>query len=181
MAAMKWMLAICLALAAAGGDSAGLRENPAYRAWAGFKAGTIVVTSTVTMQGNAKQADVETLSRLIEVNPDKLVIENSGSMEAGDSRMKLPAEREEIPAKAAAGELPAGRVLEEAEESIEVGGKTLRVYRTRRVEDRGGVSTETTVWRSDEIPGGVVREVIVVRGKQPTVTRTELLRWETAR
>ena len=178
---MRLLMAIWFVLALAGGDSAELRENPAYQAWAGFKPGTTVVVSTVTMQGEAKQADVETLSRLVEVHPDKIVIENTGSMEAGDSRVKLPTEREEIPAKIAAGKLPAGKIVEEAEESIEVGGRTLRVYRTRRVEDRGTVGTETTRWSSNQVPGGIAREVIVVRGKQMTVTRTELLRWETAR
>lgn len=177
---MNWLIAICLALTVAGCASADLRENPAYRAWAGFKPGTTVVVSTVTMQGEAKQADVETASRLVEVHPDKLVIENTGSMEAGDSRMKLPTEREDIPAKIAAGKLPAGRVVEEAEESVEIGGRSLRVYRTRRVEEHGGVCTETTRWISSQIPGGIVREVIAIRGKQTTVTRTELLRWQTA-
>ncbi|MFI5380224.1 MAG: hypothetical protein ACHRHE_13075 [Tepidisphaerales bacterium] len=176
---MKWMIAICLALAAAGGDPPDLRDNPAYRAWAGFKPGATVVLSTVTMQGAAKQADVETIVRLIEVTSDKVVVENSGSMEAGDSRMKLPAERQEIPAKIPAGKLPSGRVVEEAEETIEVTGKPLAVYRTRRVEDQGPIHTETTTWTSSRVPGGVVREIMVVQGKQKTVTRMELLRWDT--
>ena len=72
-------------------------------------------------------------------------------------------------------------MVEEAEESIEVGGKSVRVYRTRRVEERGGVSTETTRWSSAQIPGGIAREVMAVKGKQATVTRIEVLRWEAAR
>ena len=178
---MRWMLAIWLAWALAGGDSADLRENPAYRGWAGFKPGSTVVVSTVTMRGEVKQADVETTSRLVEVLPDKVVIETSGSMEAGDSRMPLPTEREEIPAKIAPDKLPSGKVVEETDESIEVGDRTLRVYRTRRIEERGSVHTETTRWNSGQIPGGMAREIIVVRAKQGTVTRTELMRWETAR
>jgi hypothetical protein len=176
---MSFLLAMALALAAAGGDSPELRENPAYRAWAAFKPGASVVLSTVTMQGATKQADVETVVRLIEVRSDKVVVENSGSMEAGDSRMKLPAERQEIPAKIAPDKLPRGRVVEEAEETIEVGGKSLRVYRTTRVEEQGTVRTETTTWTSNQLPGGVARETVVVQGKQKTVTRTELLRWDT--
>ncbi|MGA2497427.1 MAG: hypothetical protein ABSH20_06780 [Tepidisphaeraceae bacterium] len=177
---MRWVIAMGFALAVAGGDSAELRENPAYRAWASFKPGTTVVSSTVTTQGEARQADVETTSRLLEVHADRVVIENSGSMEAGDSRVKLPSEREEIPAKIAAGKLPPGRVAEEAGESIEIGGRSLRVHRTRWVQEQGAASTETTRWSSDQLPGGIAREVVVVRGKQTTVTRTDLLRWEPA-
>ncbi len=174
---MRWTISLLVLLPAIG-SFADPQDNPAYRAWARFQPGAMAVMSTVTMQGDAKQADVETTSRLIEVHPDKVIVEHTGSMEAGDSRVKLPTERQEIAAKAPAAKPPPGKPVEKVEETIEVGGRKLRAYRTHHVDRRGAVLCETTLWNSDEVPGGIVREMAVIRGAQVITTRTELLRWE---
>jgi hypothetical protein len=176
---IRLLVAIVASLLAAGPE---LCDNPAYRAWAAFKPGSSVTCSTITTQGGSKLSDVQTTLQLVQVREDRIVLESSGSMEAGDSRMQLPAQQEQIPARLAAEPVQDGRITDERDETLAIGDQKLPTHRTRRVSEAGGIRTETTTWASDAIPGGVVRQqILVVTGKERTITTVEVLRFEAKR
>jgi hypothetical protein len=153
--------------------------NPDYVAWAGFKPGSSVTTSTITTQGGPKLSDVENTAKLLEVSREKVILECSGSMEAGDSRLRLPADKQDVLATVSAV-ADDGKVVDTADETIEVAGKKFATRRVRRLKQAGSIRTETTTWTSASIPGGIARQKIVVMGKDTTETTVEVLRYEIA-
>src|SRR6187455_2843699 len=99
------------------------KVNPRYEFWAECKVGSWVKVKMVLKAG---QMDVETTltTTLLEVTPEKAVVETLSTSKFGDREMKMPPKKEEISQKPDPAQpmKPAG----ESEEEITVAGKKLK-------------------------------------------------------
>ena len=124
-------------------------DNPQYKSWAKFKPGT-----AVTMKTDAAGTTIETTTTLVEVTPEKVVVESKMKM-AGMEGMDMPATKMDIPAKVAqaAGGTATGPAPVTKDEEVEVAGKK---YKTKVTETKSG-DTVSKTWTSDEVPGMMVK------------------------
>src|SRR5512146_2882612 len=69
-------------------------DNPQYASWSKFKPGTSI-TRKAEVDVNGQKMATETTTTLVEVTPEKAVIENKTSMPG----MDMPGQKMDIPAK----------------------------------------------------------------------------------
>src|ERR1051325_4020684 len=148
-------------------------ENPLYRDWAAHRVGTMVKYSIITVRKGYRM-EVQRSARLVSIRPEKLLLEESAAMEAGDSNVDFPASKIEIPARTEASSIAAiTPAATHGEEKLNVGNaELLCAWREQRTE-----STTTKTWSCDKIPGGLVREEISRLGELLSTT-TMLVRFE---
>ena|SRR5688572_2277424 len=150
------------------------KVNPRYELWADCKVGSWVKLKMVLKAG---QMDIETtvVTTLLEITPEKAVVESHTTSKFGDKEMKLPPQKEEISQKPdpAKPMKPAG----ESEEEITAGGKKLkcRVYDFEM--EQGGQKSKGKSWVTKEIPGGVARSEFTSE-KMPAPMKMEAVEWE---
>ena len=150
------------------------KVNPRYELWAECKVGSWVKVKMLLKSG---QMDIETVAvtTLLEVTPDKVVVETLTTSKFGDREMKLPARKEEVSQKPDPAQpmKPVG----ESEEEITVAGKTLkcRVYEFEM--EQGGQKSKGKSWTTKAIPGGVARSEFTSE-KMPAPMKLEAVEWE---
>lgn len=149
-------------------------QNPLYLQWAALPIGATVQYSCETRRNgsDAPASDVETWKKLIEVKPDKVILETGGSMLAGDSRVEYPPDREEILAKPPApGSPEAGTIVAQGDQTLKLAGREWKCHWTER--QNGPMTTRR--WTSEEVPGGLIKEFQRIEGADLTETQTELM------
>jgi len=150
------------------------KVNPRYEFWAECKAGSWVKVKMLIKTG---QMDIETVAvtTLLEVTPEKAVVETTTTTKFGDKEMKLPAKKEEISQKPDPAQpmKPAG----ESEEEITVAGKQLkcRVYEFEM--EQNGQKSKGKSWTTKTIPGGVAKSEFTSE-KMPAPMKLEAVEWE---
>src|SRR5438094_514601 len=92
---MRRMLTLCGLILVCGTVRAGQVENPQYKDWAKYKAGTSTTIAT-TSDAGGQTSKMETKTTLKEVGADKLTIEVTTSMEAAGQKMDMPAQSMEV-------------------------------------------------------------------------------------
>ncbi|HYE21160.1 MAG TPA: hypothetical protein VEA69_22120 [Tepidisphaeraceae bacterium] len=151
-------VAVCMSANSAPAADA---ENPAYKNWAKFKVG-----SWSKVAGESAAAGTTTKTemtyKLVELTPDKAVVELVTSMDAGGTKMDLPAQKMEIPAKGpAAGATGAPDApkpdMKESTEEVEVAGKKVKCKVTEVKTDANGMKMTSKSWTSEDVPGGLVK------------------------
>jgi hypothetical protein len=167
-----------LALTAA---SAIAETNPAYEAWAKHKPGSMVVhKSTADMGGNKMESEMTTT--LVEVTPEKVVVEMKNVMVMMGNKIDSPPMKMDITkAMPTAPGQPADAPKPEvktSEETVTVGGKEYKctVYETKM--DSGGAVGVTKAWMSMDVPGGMVKSVMTMEKPMAGVTTVELVKFE---
>ena len=146
-------------------------ENPEYRSWSPFKAGTSVKLKEVAESGTI----TETLLTLIEVDEKKAVVEARVVRFSRGMKAEMPVERREITALVPKEDLqPQGQLLDTGEEEIQVAGRRI-LCRWTEVREAANVIVRT--WTNSEVPGGIVRREIRTEGPTPSVIRLELVEW----
>jgi len=158
-------------------------DNPAYAQWAKFKPGT---STTITMNSEAagQTSKMETKATLVEVTPEKVVVESVTSMEAGGQKMDMPAQKMEIkkamdPAPAVDAETQkqidaAKASAKTTDESVTVAGGTFKAKCTETTTEANGMKSVSKVWTSDEVPGGMVKMEATTSGAMASTTKGEL-------
>jgi hypothetical protein len=165
--AMKKMIlaAMIVGMAASAALCDDLVDNPAYKAWSGFKVGTVIktqVTTTMTAaDGNEVTSKVTTTSTLKILMADKAVIE-AVDEQVIDGKKTAVSRAVEIAAKIAKGpdSKPAGVDVTKKAEGDEDRGVAGKQYKCHWVEERAASDTvENTVkkWTCPDVPGGIVR------------------------
>ncbi|MBI3830571.1 MAG: hypothetical protein HY291_13705 [Planctomycetes bacterium] len=155
-------------------------DNPEYKHWSQYKAGTWVTWKQTTDAAGNKSV-TETTLKLVEVNADKAVIETLMKMEVAGQKIEQPAQKRDVPAKI---EKPAPVKQEEVkdapkpkegEDTVTVAGKALKCKTIETTLDAAGQKGTTKAWTSDEVPGQMVKS----ETKTPQVTMTmELVGFE---
>jgi hypothetical protein len=134
-------------------------DNPQYKQWSKFKAGAWVKHKSETSFGDQKTSQ-EMTTKLVELTPEKAVIESTISMTMGDQKMDMPAQKMDVPAKVekktepTAAEKPATK---EGDETITVAGKSLKCHWTETTIKQEGGTIVSKVWMCDDIPGSMAK------------------------
>ncbi len=129
-------------------------ENPDYKRWATFKAGSWVrFKSEIENGGNKLAVPLETTMTLLEIDEKQAVVEEQivNTMQPKDSPKQEKPKKRTLKAtrKAKEGE------TKEGDEEIEVGGKKLACHWTEVSGPSGSVKT----WVNPEVPGAAKIEV----------------------
>jgi hypothetical protein len=154
-------------------------ENPTYKLWANFPAGTSVTQRTTTENENNTQKTVTTITyTLREKTDDRVVVESrattvhyTGRVEENPPAAVTTRRYLTLPPGAGKedwGKPPAGQ--EEGEEVVTAAGKEYKArwYKSQDTTDAGPLYAQT--WTSADIPGGLVKSVSKVPAKQATIT-----------
>src|SRR5256885_9021219 len=96
-------------------------DNPLYHDWASHRIGTIVKYSIVTVR-NGYRMEVQRTTRLVAVTSEKVVLEESAAMEAGDSNVDFSPNKTEVAARieSAKGAMPPAPIAQ-GRETLTVG------------------------------------------------------------
>jgi hypothetical protein len=153
--------------------------NPAYEQWSKFKPGAFATyeNETVAMGNTTK---MEITMKLVELTPEKAVIETSTKMHMGGQVMEMPGQKSDIPAMMEKVEMPAGQELPAGETTegtatIEAAGKSFNCKTVTTVMTMGETKTRSEVWTSDEVPGGLVKLTATTEGAMSS-SSTQILK-----
>jgi hypothetical protein len=181
MPSIRYLVALTIAglvcAAASAGDTV---ENADYKSWSKFKPGASV---TMKIKGESKKdgsTEGQITTKLLEVAPDKLVLEMSLKLktpvgDVADSGRKREVLKIITPppgvSKQEYEKSPYGQVLEEGAETLKISGVEYKCkwYRTQKDD------VEAKIWLSDLVPGAVVKSVINSRGASPKTMKLELV------
>ena len=144
-------------------------ENPDYRAWASFKAGSWV---KLRIRGGASEKDVTV--RLVQVTPEQVVVERSTRTRLGTRTVAEAPYLESIPARKAR----AGTVVREGEEEVEAGGRRLRTKVLELDQREGERVLRVKLWASPEVPGGAVKMDVRPAGADRPELVLEAVEWD---
>jgi hypothetical protein len=130
-------------------------ENPQYKIWSQFKAGSWVKHKMEMEQGGQK-VEMEVTATLLEVKPESLTIERKQTMNMGGRVMELPVQKQQVDAKVTKEK--AGNVkFTETEEEITVADKKLKCKLADMDIDSGGKKMKGKTWFHPDIPGGMAQ------------------------
>jgi hypothetical protein len=150
------------------------KVNPRYEFWSECKVGSWVKQRMVLKAG---EMDITTVivSTLLEVTPEKAVVETATTSKFGDREMKLPPKKEEISQKPDPAQpmKPVG----ESEEEITVADKKLKCKVYEFEMEQNGQKAKGKSWTSKTIPGGVARSEFTSE-KMPAPMKLEAVEWE---
>jgi len=152
--------------------------NPAYEAWSKFKVGTTVKLASETVAGTNTIKNTTT-TKLLEITPDKAVVETTISMNMSGRVMDMPPQKQDIKAQI---EKPSAATAAEAEkaksatgeEDVKIGDKTYKTKWTEVNIVHNGVMVHLRTWMSDQVPGGVVKMTSNTEGANASSTKAEV-------
>jgi hypothetical protein len=161
------LLAASLVLATSSLCFAEQIDNPSYKAWAKFKPGTTVTLKGENdMAGNKTESEMTTT--LVELTPEKAVVEMKMSMVMAGSKTDMPASKSDVPAKiekvAADPAATPKADVKESSETIDIAGKKIKCKVTESKSDANGMNTVSKAWTSDEVPGGLAKSETTMSG-----------------
>jgi len=157
-------------------------DNPVYAQWAKFKAGSFVryAQKSVAMN-NETTSEVE--YKLLEVTPEKVVVEMSTSMTVAGNKVNVPPTRMEHLAKVEIrGSLATTTVAgagsgssKQAVEEFVLGDKKLKCNVMETNVDQAGSKVTSKIWHSDDVPGSLVKSETKLEGPMSSVTSITLV------
>lgn len=150
-----------------------LVENQQYQSWAKHKPGT-QVNASMTMNVQGQQIKSEITQKLVEVTPEKAVIEVSTKMNVPGVNVPPQTQKQEVPAKVAASKadisaLPegvTGEVKEVGNEKVTIDGTEYDCKVSEFTGEQNGVKMTGKVWSSMELPGGTAKVETKATGAQ---------------
>lgn len=191
--------------AAAQSDEQPMMDNPAYATWSSFEVGAMVKTKTVGDALGTQISEMVVTQTLTSLDEDRAVVTRQATLVMMGQAMEQPAVEMEIPARIPDQSGQDGDAVAVADVEVEAGDETITVpagtfdchyakttmtmtvpagtfdcdyAKTTMTMTIDGQETTsvTTIWTSDQVPGGQVRMVVVTRGGAGAGTTTmELL------
>jgi hypothetical protein len=149
--------------------------NPQYSTWAKHKLGTSIVLQATTTTGGAS-VNSQIVQTLAELTRDHLVIEVQtkidGLSDAGVAA--APTQRITIKSHVAKSEIDKlalpdgtnGQITPAGSENVSAAGKSYRCKVFDFSATQAGLNFKGKLWRSDEVPGGVVKTEMTFDGKE---------------
>jgi hypothetical protein len=150
------------------------QDNPEYQHWANCKAGSWVKNRMV-MENQGKKIEYESVTRLLEVTGEKVVLEILNRMKKDDRAIDQPPKRHEIKAKVP----PQGKTIAEKDEELTIAGKSLkcRYYEIETEATAKAPKVNLKAWMTKDIPGGVAKSEVFSEGMTVPI-RTIALEWQ---
>lgn len=159
--------------------------NPAYDGWAKCKPGAMTkIDSQTEVMGQTTKMTLTT--KLLEITPEKAVVEIKTSMEMMGQKMDQPATKQEIPAKTPDMKdmkMPAGIDPTKmpkptmGKETITVAGKSYDCTTTEVNTEMSGMKVHSKTWTSADVPGGMVKMTSSTEGATPSKTTMTLVEY----
>ena len=131
-----------------------MMDNPQYEHWKSCKPGSWVKQKMV-MDTGGRVVKTVVVSTLVEVTPEKVILESKTSMDIGGKKMEMPVQKKDVLAKVE--KKPGQAPPSEKEEDITVDGKTYKCRSFEWEQTEKGQSMKGKGWMSPEIPGGMVK------------------------
>jgi len=149
------------------------QDNPEYQHWANCKSGSWVKNRMV-MENQGKKIEYESVTRLLEVTGEKVVLEILTRMKKDDRAIDQPPKRHEIKSKAP----PQGKTLAEKDEEVTVAGRSLKCRFFEIETEATGKAPKVNLkaWMTKDIPGGVAKSEVLSEGMSVPI-RTVALEW----
>jgi len=172
-------LVVCLSVLFA--NAAVHAGNPMYDSWSKHKAGTNVVLKNVSDMGGNK-TETEITYTLIEVTPEKVVVEMKSSMVVMGNKMDVPGMKMDIPAAApAAPATPADAPKVDSktsEETVTVDGKDYKTTVSEVKMDQANSVSTSKSWMCNDVPNLLVKSVTTMEKPMAGTMTTELVKVE---
>jgi hypothetical protein len=137
-------------------------DNPVYQQWAKFKVGTMAKYHQSTeVMGN--KTETELAYTLVEVTPEKVVVEMSGMSKVMGNNIEMPKTKIEYQAKVAKGQEvvpnapPPNTDSKQSEEQLTIAGMNLKCHVIQTTLTQEGMESVSQIWSCDEIPGTLVK------------------------
>jgi hypothetical protein len=164
-------------------------DNPAYKNWAAFKVGTsITLTHNVRMgEGGWAMHDptgeppgpreIRQTYELVDLNADKAVVSETTTEIGENSEAELSTVKITYPAKVKSAniEITPKEKLEsfaEGDEDVDLLGKKVKAHWVDTKMKIGNRTSESKVWMSDDVPGGVIKETVTKKEGSKTLMET---------
>ncbi len=150
-------------------------ENPTYKSWSKFKAGSSVTLRADNVTNGIK-SEAEIVYTLKSIDADEAVVTMTGSTTVQGTKTEMTPSDAHHPAKIQKGE-PAKDAAkpEQGDEVIEVAGKKLKCHWVKVVHESNGLKTTTKTWTSDAVPGGTAKIESVTDGRMK-MTSTQVVK-----
>jgi hypothetical protein len=147
------------------------KDSPEYEYWASCKTGSWVKTR-MEFDNQGKKMEYESVTRLLEVTPEKVVVETLRRLKTGDQTVDSAPQKTEYKAKAP----QKGKIVSEKDDEITVAGKSLKCRYYEIEMDSAGQAGKVTVkaWMSKEIPGGAAKSEVTSPQLKGPITVTAL-------
>jgi hypothetical protein len=164
-------LAVLCGAAPATQPAAGI-ENPQYKAWAKFKAGTTIVSrgsNVKSLERDGEKAEVKTEveveQTLLQLTPEKAVIDSTTKSKQDGNSLPMQLRKVVIPkmvAKEELDELGKGfdpSLLDKVtEQSVTVPAGTFKAKVIEFEKRQGKATVKVKTWFSYDVPGGTVKQ-----------------------
>lgn len=165
--------------------------NPEYTGWAKCKPG-----ASVTIKGNTEAMGQKTaqtmVTKLVEITPEKAVVETTMTMEVMGQKMAQPAQKRDVPAEIQAPKegqpkidpamvekaKAAAKDAKKGTDTVTVAGKTLECTTVEMDNEQNGIKAHTKIWNSDQIPGGMVKMTSKTSGAMESTTTMEVVEFK---
>jgi hypothetical protein len=190
---MRWSILALLAIGLLAAPVHADDTNPLYASWAKFKVGASSTVSNDTV-ASGKTINQTTTTKLTSLTPDKATLEITMTMNVAGRSMTLPPQTQEIPAKGepavgssmrpgmagATTMMPpvddsAAKDVKTGTEDVKVGDKTVKTNWTEATSTtKDGSTVHYKVWRSTDVPGGMVKMTSEMTGKHAATVNMTL-------
>jgi hypothetical protein len=183
MRSMRTLVGAAAALCLMGSVSLAEKiANPEYELWSKFKAGAMSKVEGKTVAAGQESKQTIT-TKLLEITPEKAVVEVTMEMEVAGQKMPMPAQKRDVPAKIdnAAIQNPAEAPnapkpeMKESEETVTVAGKTLKCKVVETTSEQNGMKVVAKAWTSAEVPGQLVKTETKTTGPVESTTTMSLV------
>jgi hypothetical protein len=146
------------------------RDTLRYEYWANCKVGSWV---KYKMTGSSSGGDLIVTETLLELTPEKAVVQTTLKSSAAGQAPEPPAIKQDVKAKDSKAE----KIVAEKEEEVTVAGKTLKCRAVEYEAETPRDKISGKAWMTKEIPGGAAKGEFT-SGKSKVTFKTETLEWE---
>ncbi|MBN9118351.1 MAG: hypothetical protein J0I06_04180 [Planctomycetes bacterium] len=172
---------------AAGTATADEISNPEFEKWSTFKKGASITMKTTSTFGK-NVSEVTERYTLVEVGPDKLVLEGTNVSKFNGAVSRAPSAKADVPKTitvppggAGKQKLNGGRpegTIEEGTETLKVGGIEIKTRWYKYRLELGENKIEGKMWTSADVPGGLVKLESTTSGAVPVTVQMELVEFK---
>ncbi|OQA08634.1 MAG: hypothetical protein BWY66_00907 [bacterium ADurb.Bin374] len=176
----RFAFVLMAVLAAATAFAAEMVDNPAYGVWSKFKVGAELKYKQASEVSNMK-TESEITYKLLEVTPEKVVVEMGGATVVAGNKMEMPATKMDYPAKIENTQVDpklAEMVKADSkttEEQVTVPAGSFKCKVVESTMNQQGAEVSSKIWASDEVPGSLVKMVTTMTAPMKSVTTMELV------
>ncbi len=175
---------VAIVLAAGSATAQETIENPEFTSWSKFKKGTSITLKTTSTAAGVS-SEITATTTLVEVGADKLVLEYSSVTKVNNMEFKADPDKRDVMKTIKLPKVAKKDVKVEKQPTPEEGTETLKTAGTevktkwyKNKAEVAGAKTESKLWLSDEVPGGMVKMEATTTGAVTSTMKMELIEFK---